>query len=346
MFPWLAMGHLIPFLRLSKCLAQKGHQISFISTPRNLQRLPKVPTNLSPLITLIPLPFPQVENLPHQAESSMDIPFQKSQFLKIAFDSLESPLTQFLQTADPKPDWVIFDFASHWLPPLAAKLRISCAFFSLFNAATMAFLGPAEVLLAGQGNRKTADDFTVVPDWVPFESNVAFRVHEVMKYVDGSSGNNESGTSDPVRLGASIDGSGLVLIRACMEFEREWLELLCELYRKPVISVGILPPDLEGSELENGDKWVCIKEWLDKQGLNARLLQGKKVGVEIPRDDRDGSFTSDSVAETVRFAMLSEEGDLIRANAREMRGLFGHKNRNDGYIDSFVHCLLERKTSK
>ncbi|KAK2971875.1 hypothetical protein RJ640_000892 [Escallonia rubra] len=125
MFPWLAMGHLIPFLYLSKCLAQKGHQISFVFTHTNLQRLPKIPTNVPPLITLIPLSFPQNENLPHQAESSMDIPFQKSQFLKIAFDSLESQLTQFLQTADPKPDWIIFDYASHWLPPLADKLGIS-----------------------------------------------------------------------------------------------------------------------------------------------------------------------------------------------------------------------------
>ncbi|KAK2997905.1 hypothetical protein RJ639_025414 [Escallonia herrerae] len=355
MFPWLAMGHLIPFLHLSKCLAQKGHKISFISTPRNLQRLPKVPTNLSPLITLTPLSFPQNENLPHQAESSMDIPFQKSQFLKIAFDSLESPLTQFLQTADPKPDWIIFDYASHWLPPLADKLGISRAFFSLFNAATMAFIGPAEVLLTGEDNRKTADDFTVVPEWVPFESNVAFRVHEVVKFVEGS---NESGTSDMVRFGAAINGSDLILMRTCVEFEPEWFELLRELYRKPVVSVGVLPPDLEGSELENGEKWVCVREWLDKQGVSsvvfvalgteATLTQTelrKKVGVEIPRDNRDGSFTSDSVVDTVRFAMVGEEGESIRANAREMRRLFGDKNSNDHYVDSSVHCLLERKTS-
>ncbi|KAK2977993.1 hypothetical protein RJ640_023531 [Escallonia rubra] len=385
----------------------------------------------------------------------MDIPFQKSQFLKIAFDSLESQLTQFLQTADPKPDWIIFDYASHWLPPLADKLGISSAFFSLLNAATMAFLGPPEVLLTSQDNRKTTDDFTVVPEWVPFESNVAFRVHEVVKFVEGS---NESGTSDLVRFGAAIDGSDLILMRTCVEFEPEWFELLRELYRKPVVSVGVLPPDLEGSELENGENWICVREWLEKQGvssvvfvalgteatltqteiselalgleqcglpffwvlrtppgssgdksivlpkgfeervrgrgmvhfgwvpqveilshsaiggflthcgwnsvieglafgrvlilfpvmndqgLNARLLQGKEVGVEIPRDNKDGSFTSDSVVETVRFAMVGEGGESIRANAREMRRLFGDKNRNDHYVGSSVHCLLERKT--
>jgi hypothetical protein len=30
MFPWLAFGHIIPFLELGKHIARKGHRISFI----------------------------------------------------------------------------------------------------------------------------------------------------------------------------------------------------------------------------------------------------------------------------------------------------------------------------
>ncbi|CAK9172431.1 unnamed protein product, partial [Ilex paraguariensis] len=40
MFPWLAFGHMISFLDLFKFIAQKGHKVSFISTPRNIKRLP------------------------------------------------------------------------------------------------------------------------------------------------------------------------------------------------------------------------------------------------------------------------------------------------------------------
>ncbi|KAJ0660082.1 putative soyasaponin III rhamnosyltransferase [Helianthus annuus] len=40
MLPWLAFGHIIPFLELSKFIAQKGHKVSFLSTTRNIQRLP------------------------------------------------------------------------------------------------------------------------------------------------------------------------------------------------------------------------------------------------------------------------------------------------------------------
>ena len=40
-FPWLAYGPIIPYLELSKFLAQKGHKVSFISTPKNISSPPK-----------------------------------------------------------------------------------------------------------------------------------------------------------------------------------------------------------------------------------------------------------------------------------------------------------------
>jgi UDP:flavonoid glycosyltransferase YjiC (YdhE family) len=34
-FPWLAFGHMLPFLELSKRLAARGHAIAFVSTPQS-----------------------------------------------------------------------------------------------------------------------------------------------------------------------------------------------------------------------------------------------------------------------------------------------------------------------
>lgn len=462
MFPWLAMGHLIPFLHLSKQLAQKGHKVSFISTPRNIQRLPKIPPDLASLIELVSFTLPEVENLPDQAESSMDIPHEKEQLLKIAFDFLQSPVATFLENTRPKPDWIIYDYASHWLPQIAAKNSVSGAYFSLFTAATMAYIGPPSILLNEGDGRSTAEGFTVVPKWIPFPSNIAYRLHEVAKFVEDSSG-NESGTPDIIRFAASVEGSDLVVFRTCVEFEPEWFNLVCEFYKKPVVSLGVLPPSLEDDgELETDEKWLEIKDWLDKQsvsrvvyvalgteatlsqkevhnlaqgleqcelpffwvlrkppgstkdvsemllegfrerisvngrglvytewvpqvkilghpsiggflthcgwnsviealglgrvlilfpvmneqGLNARLLEGKKVGVEIPREAEDGSFTSTAVAETLRFAVVNEEGESTRARAREMTSLFGKGNINQCCIDSFIRCLEEKKPSR
>lgn len=440
MFPWLAIGHLRPFLDLSKILAQKGHKISFVSTPRNIQRLQKIPSNLVHLIDLVTFTLPEVENLSPHEESSMDIPTSKAQFLKIAFDLLKSDLLTFLENTKPKPDWILYDYASYWLPSLATELRISTAYLSLFSAAFMAFLGPPSFLISGEDGRSKGEDYTVVPKWVPFESDVVYRLHEIMKNVDGESG-NESGTSDSVRFGVSITECDLVLIRTSIEFEPEWFHLVCELYKKPVVPVGLLPPcdiDNNNTEFNDDDEWGYVKEWLDKQkvnsvvyvalgseavlsqeevsklahalersglpffwvlreppwlgygsqlqllpdgfieqvksrgivhvgwvpqvkilrhsavggflthcgwnsviealgcgrvlilfpvmndqGINARFLKGKKVGFEIPRDEKDGTFTIESVADLLRMAMVSQEGESVRNNAKEMMRLFG-----------------------
>lgn len=131
-FPWLAFGHIGPFFELAKLIAQKGHKISFISTPRNIKRLPKLPTNLQPLVELIELPLPQVDKLPEHAEATVDIPHHTIPYLKKAFDGLEEPLTKFLERST--PDCIIYDFAPYWLPPLSSKLGISCIYFSIYSA--------------------------------------------------------------------------------------------------------------------------------------------------------------------------------------------------------------------
>lgn len=318
----------------------------------------------------------------------------------------------------------------------------------------MAFIGPP----FDEDNRSTAEDFTVVPKWIPFKSDVVYRLHEVLKYVDGSAG-NESGSTDTERFRDSVGGSDLVLFRTCVDFEPEWFNLVCHLYRKPVLPVGVLPPKPEDDELDDNDeKWIFIKEWLDKQGvgevvfvalgseatlsevelgelalglekcglpffwvlrnppgfgqgesqtlpngfegrvktrgvvhmgwvpqvrilshpaiggflthcgwnsviegltfgrvliffpvmndqgLNTRLLKGKKLGVEITRNERDGSFTSNSLAESIKLAMVSEEGELVRANAKEMRGLFADEKKNNYYIDTFIQHFIQMRT--
>ncbi|KAL0382731.1 UNVERIFIED_CONTAM: UDP-glycosyltransferase 91C1 [Sesamum calycinum] len=285
MFPWLAIGHLRPFLRLSICLARKGHRISFVSTPRNLQRAVKVPQDVSHLINVVAFPLPEVEHLPPHAESSMDVPHVKQQLLKVAFDLLRPSVRDFLDNVRPKPDWIVYDYASHWLPQLAEEMGISRAFFSLFTAAFMAFLGPPSVLMDQKYSRSTAADFTVVPEWIPFPSDMAFRLHEMSKNMekefyqcfpggkilvpsletDADGNEYDSGTSDSIRFGLSIDGSEIVIFRSCVEFEPEWFDLVRQLYQKPVIPVGVLPVEDKDEEDDSNKEWPKIKQWLDAQ---------------------------------------------------------------------------------
>ncbi|OUZ99748.1 UDP-glucuronosyl/UDP-glucosyltransferase [Macleaya cordata] len=291
MFPWLAFGHLIPFLEISKCLAQKGHRISFISTPRNLQRLPKIPPNLSHphLLNFVSLPLPQVDNLPAQAEATIDLPLDQVPYLKKAYDALEGPLSNFLIQTSCTPDWIIYDFAPHWLPSMASKLGVPCVFLSLFNASFNAFIGhPSEAGILGM----KPDQFGVPPDWIPFPSNLAFRKHEILK-ISSNIGENVSGVTDVFRVVNAVQGCDFVAIRSSMEFESEWFNLLeKKLFQKPVLPVGLLPPPpsvLQGHDQEQyikNEEWVMrISEWLDKQGKGSVVYVALGTEATLSREE-------------------------------------------------------------
>nr|POF10954.1 udp-glycosyltransferase 91c1 [Quercus suber] len=113
-FPWLAFGHMIPFLELSKKLAKKGIRISFISTPRNIQRLPSIPPNLAGNIKFVQLPLPSVHGLLENCEASIDLQQGKIQYLKKACDVLQAPFEKLVHK-DP-PDLILFDFIQCWVP--------------------------------------------------------------------------------------------------------------------------------------------------------------------------------------------------------------------------------------
>nr|UXM20062.1 UGT38 [Panax notoginseng] len=456
MFPWLAFGHMIPFLELAKLIAHKGHKISFISTPKNIDRLPKqLPPNLSSLITFVKLPLPHVQNLPENAEATTDVPFDKVKYLKIAYDGLQQSITEFIQNST--PDLIIFDFVAYWLGPLASKLNISSAYFSIFPAAALGFTGSAESMMGGD-YRKTPEDFTVLPKWVTFESTVRFKLFELLR--NNAGWDNES-VSDLYRMGATIKGCDFVAIRSCYEFEPEWLRLLEDLNEKRFIPVGQLPPTL----FESGDDvkdvaWREMKGWLDMQvkgrvvyvafgseaklsqtelteialglelselpffwvlrkqrgkedtevielpegfeertkgrgvvctswapqlkilshdsvggflshagwgsvveaiqfekalvlltfladqGLNARFLEEKRMAYSIPRDDGDGSFRRDSVADSLKLVIIEKEGQIYRDKVKEMKNVFVDKNRQEEYIDNLLGYLEANRKIK
>ncbi|KAJ0660085.1 putative soyasaponin III rhamnosyltransferase [Helianthus annuus] len=450
MFPWLAFGHIIPFLELSKFIAQKGHKVSFLSTTRNIQRLPTLPSHLSPLINLVKLTLPHVQELPHNAEATMDLRTGEThEHLKKAFDGLQPEVTRFLE--EESPDWIIYDFAPYWLPSIAAGLGISKAFLSMPNAWFIAFRGPSMDLINNTDGRTTAEDFMTPPKWVTFPSKLYYRKHEAKWMVDRLSV-NASGVSDAYRSGMVLKGSDCLFIRHSYEFEPQWLTLLEELHHIPVVPVGLMPPE---TPTNVGDEtWVTIKKWLDgqqkghvvyvalgsevmlskselaelalglelsglpffwalrkpvgstelslpdgflertsdrgvvwkswapqlkilrhesvggflthcgwssiveglmfshplimlpfvvEQGLNAQILVDKQVGIEIPRNEEDGSFTKESVSRSVRSVVVEDEGKIYKVNAMELSQIFGDTELEQNYINNFIDYLEKKR---
>ncbi|KAJ7964787.1 UDP-glycosyltransferase [Quillaja saponaria] len=451
MFPWLAFGHILPFFELAKVLAHKGQvRITFISTPGNINRLPKIPRHIEPFITLVSLPFlhEHKASLPENGESTMDVPIDKAAELIMAYEGLQESLAQLLKSS--APNWILFDFIGHWIPPLAKSLNIPCAFFCIFPALDTCFFHIPKSHLGNPASFRTKiEDFFGPPKWVPFPSNIGLKFHEVKKIFGGPhfAQNDHEDT---------ILTCDLFVYRSCTEFESEWLNLVGELHNKPVIPVGVIPPTLQVRDADEEDKnpmWANIKSWLDKQrhgsvvyvafgseikipqeditemalglelsgfpffwvirkqqlsltdlpngfedrtkdrgivckdwvpqlkilahesvgayfthcgagsileGLNfgrvlvtlpfyvdqslhARVLEEKKVGVEIPRNEQDGSFTRTSVAKSLMLAMVDEEGSIYRDKAKEMGLLFSDSHIQERYIENFIEYLQNYK---
>lgn len=447
-FPWLGFGHFIPFLDLSKFIAQRGHKVNFISTPKNIDRLPKIPPHLASSITLVKIPLPRVDGLPENVEATAELGGVDHAILKKAYDRLEPGLARFLENST--PDWIIYDFAPYWLPPISAKLNISAAYFNIYSPAGLAFFGPScEAMIAGTDPRTKVEDFTVPPKWIPFETKVAYKLHE-SRWMVGAKNLDASGVSDSYRVGSVIKGADAVLTRNCYEFEGRWLRLSEDLQQRPVIPLGLMPPVVEKSSLENNNEsWIAIKDWLDGQGkgsvvyvalgsevslsqqelselalglelsgvpffwalrntsglpegyenrvkgrgivwkswapqlnilshdavsgflthcgwgstveglafghplimlpfvidtgLIARLLGENQLGIEIPRNDVDGSYTRDSVANSVRLVMVKDEGKIFRDKAKQISAIFGDQDLHDGYLHRCVDYLENKR---
>ncbi|XVF35063.1 hypothetical protein REPUB_Repub18cG0112600 [Reevesia pubescens] len=449
MFPWVAFGHIMPFLQVSKFLAQKGHHIYYISTPKNISRLPKLPPHLCSNITFISLPLPQVDGLPPGVESTSELPIHKVPYLKKAYDKLETQLTEFLNTS-PQIKWIIHDFISHWLPPVATQLGINLAYFWIFSASTAAFAGPTSKMLGGI--RKSPEDFTVVPVWMDYPNNIAFKLHEVVSHQECMDSVSDFERTEIVLLSCKI-----MAIRSCFEFEADAFGVLSKIHQKPIVPLGLLPPSIPSNEDKGDENWEALKKWLDSKqeksvfyvalgsevslsqefmhelafgieksglpfiwvvrnrplvegqfvddiipsrfeervsdrglvlrgwapqlrvlahssvggflthcgwssvieslgfgvplilfpggssdlGLVARLMHGKKVGLEIERNDLDGSFTSDSVAESIKRVMVDPQGEQLRANAHAMKEVFANVELSNKYLDEFTRSIEE-----
>ncbi|XP_009623238.1 UDP-glycosyltransferase 91A1 [Nicotiana tomentosiformis] len=452
-FPWLAFGHMIPYLELSKLIAQKGHKISFISTPRNIDRLPKLPPNLVPFLNFVKFPMPKIEKLPKNAEATIDVPYEQVKYLKLAQDELQQSMAKFLE--DSAPDFILFDFTSHWVPSVAKNFNIPTAYFSIFIAAFLGFAGPVPGLNNDYEIRKTPEEYCVPPKWVPFETTVCWKLFEVLRIFDASMEGDEENVPDIFRLYKTLEDCDILVVRSCSEFEPEWLKVLENIHQKPVFPVGQLPTTSYEDDSTTMDAWRSIKLWLDMQekgkvvyvafgseakpsqnelteislgleksglpffwvlrtkrgesddelirlpegfeertkergivctswapqlkilsndsvggflthsgwssvveaiqfekplvlltfladqGINARLLEEKKMAYSVPRDDRDGSFTRESVAESLSLVLVEEEGKIYREKVKEVKNLFCDKRRQDGYVENLLSYLQD-----
>lgn len=103
-----------------------------------------------------------------------------------------------------------------------------------------------------------------------------------------------------------------------------------------------------GSTVESlrfGGLPLVMLPFIADQGLIARAMADRGLGVEVARDDDgDGSFRGEDVAAAVRRVMAEEEGKVFARNAREMQEALGDGERQDRYVDELAERLRRRRS--
>ncbi|MFS7956824.1 putative crocetin glucosyltransferase [Helianthus anomalus] len=133
MFPFMAQGHLIPFLSLSLQLEQKGYKITFINTPLNVANLRRT---LPPYSTIrfVEIPFnPTDHNLPPNCENTDTLPPNRIYDLLVASTALQPAFQNILNdlvAAETPPFCVVADFFFGWSAAVSHKFGICHVIFS------------------------------------------------------------------------------------------------------------------------------------------------------------------------------------------------------------------------
>lgn len=101
MFPWLAHGHFSPYAELSIKLAERGINVSFLTTPVNVPKMEPLfflANQRSPgKVQVVELPLPAVEELPPGIECTADTSPHQWPLLLLAVRLLEEPFETLLR---------------------------------------------------------------------------------------------------------------------------------------------------------------------------------------------------------------------------------------------------------
>jgi hypothetical protein len=136
---------------------------------------------------------------------------------------------------------------------------------------------------------------------IPYNSGpVAFQLFEILKIFDQGITGIKEDVSTIDRLLEVLQGCDVVAVRSCVEFELEWLRLLEDLNRKPVLPVGQLPTTTYNNKDDNTGMWQWMKAWLGRQskgsivyvvfGSKAKLSQTKLTDIAFGLEQSELPF--------------------------------------------------------
>ncbi|KMT07194.1 hypothetical protein BVRB_6g155170 [Beta vulgaris subsp. vulgaris] len=258
MYPWLAMGHTIPFMHLANILAEKGHKVTLLLP--NKAKLLVESSNLYPSnLTLHTITIPMVHPLPPGTETASDIPFHLETHLATALDLIRPEFESIISKL--QPNIILYDFA-YWIPDAvaASRSRAKCVSYWVVSAARLAFTmipfrEPPKDIDRDVVNNEDSSCVADIPPGYPMSTPVIMdkrtRFRLYMPYGEGVTFHQ--------RLTNSLKGSDAIIIKTYGEIEGKYCEYLSSQYNnKPVLPLLLLPKPKE-AKLE-----PRLAEWLSR----------------------------------------------------------------------------------
>ncbi|XP_060186073.1 UDP-glucosyltransferase 29-like [Lycium barbarum] len=249
MLPWLAHGHISPFLELAKKLTNRNFHIYMCSTPINLISIKKSVTNkYSQSIELVELHLPSLPNLPPHYHTTNGLPPHLMNTLKTAFEMAAPNFSKLLQTL--KPDLVIYDFNQPWAAESASSMNIPAVQFLTFSAAVVA-------LALHMFDKRGGENF-------PFPE-IYLREYEMLQMKKMMEESQDDKSPFDETLGQSRD---IILVKTCRDFEGKYMDYLSKLVSKKIVPVGSLVQD----SINQDDNEEVITQWLDKKEKSSTVF--------------------------------------------------------------------------
>lgn len=320
MFPWLAHGHINPFLELARRLTTTSGAdvvVHLVSTPVNLAAIAHRRTDR---IRLVELHLPEQPGLPPALHTTRHLPARLMPVLKRACDLAAPRFGALLD--DLRPDVLLYDFIQPWAPLEAAKRGVPAAHFSTCSVAATAFF----VHCLGGGGGAATDRS---PGGFPFEAIGMGSADEESKYTELFVMRNEDDDAlipERDRLLLSLARSeGFVAVKTCAELERTYMDYLSQLLGggKEIIPCGPLLVGDDGDQIDS-EPGRRVVRWLDAQDPASVVLVsfGSEYFMserQIAEMARGLELTGERFLWVVRFPKSPDEddaGDAARAMPR------------------------------
>ncbi|WMV53565.1 hypothetical protein MTR67_046950 [Solanum verrucosum] len=250
MFPWLAYGHISPFLNVAKKLADRGFLIYLCSTPINLKStIKKIPEKYADLIHLIELHLPELPELPPHYQTTNGLPPHLNHTLKKALKMSKPNFSKILQNL--KPGLVIYDIMQQWAEHVANEQNIPAVRLLTFSAAVTSYF--ANLV------KKPGIKF-------PFPDIYLRKIEQVKlgEMLEKSAKDQEP--DDEERL---VDGYiQIALICTSRTIEAKYIDFLSELSNMKIVPVGPPVQDLITNDADDME----LMDWLGTKDENSTVF--------------------------------------------------------------------------